>query len=266
MNARVIDTDDLTLHNDRIWNVDHVCKNIGQAQRKCSLPVTRRPVQKNRAARVQRWPGLFDEGVFHRQIADVLADTLKRHNLIGNLLQIDPFVVFLEGNGGRTRVLRSLQRLNGPTPTLVGQRVIHGGAILRAHPPGVDKLALRGYANQFDDDVGRQLDRIRKLPRRLQPPRVNQLHQQAYKLLLVEAGSLNTFGLNRRFIDESIQRLAADVTSSDKMVPKASTLPGLTLERIVHLLDGDQLRPDQQLSKLHSNCDDVPLNSSSVEK
>jgi hypothetical protein len=36
-------------------------------------------------------------------------------------------------------------------------------------------------------------------------------------------------------------------------------LSGLALERVFHLLRGDQLRPDQKMPKLHANCDGVLL-------
>ena len=95
--------------------------------------------------------------------------------------------------------------------------------------------------------MGRQLDCIRKIPGGLQPPGVDQLHQQADQLALVDAGCFNTCGLNGRFVDEGIQRRLGDVTSGDQMIPKAPAFAGPALERIIHLLGRDEFRPNQKM-------------------
>ena len=65
-------------------------------------------------------------------------------------------------------------------------------------------------------------------------------------------------------MDECVQRLLAHKAKGDHMVPKSPALTGLAMQRHMHLLIGDQLGPDQKMSKLHSDGDDVLLNNLSA--
>ena len=63
-------------------------------------------------------------------------------DFVGDLLQVDAFDVLVQRDWRRPGVLRLLERLHSPPLALVGERVVHGGGVVRADAARVDQLAV----------------------------------------------------------------------------------------------------------------------------
>ena len=75
---------------------------------------------------------------------------------------------------------------------------------------GTQKLTVHGHLDQVQHDKVRQLDGIDELTVGFQAPGVDQLHQQAQQIGLVNPRCRDTRGLGRNAVDKSIQHPLVD--------------------------------------------------------
>ena len=256
--AGVVDADDLAHDHDRVRHVDYVGEYAGKAERNRSLPIAGGTVEQYGAARVQRWADTFHDAVLEDQVAQGLPQAIEGHALVGNLLQVHLVGKLVEGDRRGPGIAHLFQGIDRPAPPLVGERVFQVQRIAGVTCSQIaQQLAVDGHPHQIEYQVIGQLDGIHELAGRFQVVHVDQLHQQAQELRRVDSGSRYIGRLCRHAIEKGVQRNLSESPDAHQTVSQASAKFSLQRQRLGHILDGDHLGLDQQVSQPHSSLDGV---------
>ena len=120
-------------------------------------------------------------------------------------------------------------------------------------------MPVHGHVNQIRHNVIRQLDGLHVLAAILQVARVDQLHQQAQKLGLVDPRCLHRLRLDGNALQKILQHLLVNGANGHQVVAHTAATAGLTLQRLDNIRQSNQIRLDQQIAQSHSRTDSVLL-------
>ena len=249
MNAGIVDADDLPFDPHRVGDVDHVLENRGQPMSHRGLSVAGRSIEEHGASGVQRRAGLFQNALLHLQIAHRLANAAHGNHFAGQLLHIDLITELRDGNRGRPRVPKPLERIDRPSPPLFGERITHVDHVVGvAGSQGVQQLPVDRHVHQFAHHVVGELDGIDELTYRFQPAGVDQLHEKAEQFIFFNAGSCNVDRLGGNAMQIGVQGRLVNCAGGDQVVAQTSTVVVAPRQRRRHIRFRHALGPDQQVT------------------
>jgi hypothetical protein len=213
--TRVEDAHDLAFNRNRVGHVNDIVEDIGKAQRDRRFAIARRPIKKHGAAGVQRWTALLDDALGHGQFAKGFADAVIGDQLVGQLLQVDLLIKFVDGHGSRTGVAHLRQGVDDPAAASVGEGVTQVERVARlAGAECAQQLPVDGHLHQFDDDVVGQFDGGNKLAQRLEVLDVDELDEQAQQISGVELGGGDVMRFCWHPLEEGVQGCLGDAAIS----------------------------------------------------
>ena len=249
VNAGVVDADDLAIDTDGVGHVDDVAENVAEAVRDGGFAITGGTVEEHGAPGIESRAALLHNTVVEGKACKGGANAFEGDDFVGQLLQAHLVGELLQGDGRRPNVALAIQGVDREVLAPFGESVAHvNHAVGIVGAQGAQQLAVDGHLHEIEHKVVGQLDGVDELAVGFKPPGIDEFHQQAEQIAIVEASGRKIGGFGGDAMDEGLERALRNSPDHDEVLAEPPTESGLAFKRLGDIVLRDQLDPHQQVA------------------